>query len=162
MKVIFPLLAVTLVAFVSYTLYISSRYRTDAIRSLAARLGMHYLGSAFPKSLTLYGTPFSGASKVWNVIDGEPRGTRVIAFDCQVGVGKHSWRRTIVAIESEISIVGRLPSLPEMTADRSGRWEILYRPQKRFNLRGTGLMPVEELESNLNAVVDVSSVNRRN
>jgi hypothetical protein len=76
--------------FVFYVLHASQRHRADAIRALAARSGMHYLGNALPKSLQLDGTPFHYVSKAWNVIDGEPRGTRVIAFDCQVGVGKRS------------------------------------------------------------------------
>lgn len=65
--------------FFFYVLHLSARYRADAIRALAARSEMHYLGNALPKSLTLEGTPFYGATKVWNVIDGEPRGTRIMA-----------------------------------------------------------------------------------
>jgi hypothetical protein len=138
---------------VFYALYTSKRYRADAIRALAIRSGMHYLGNALPRSLTLEGTPFYRVSKVWNLIDGEPRGIRIMAFDCQVGVGKHSWRRTVMAVESDGNVLRHLPLHPEMTIDRSGRWNILYRPKAHFSLRIAGLTPVEELEANLNAVV---------
>ena len=88
--------------FVFYALHASERYRADAIRALATRSGMHCLGKALPMSLTLEGTPFHSFSKVWNVIDGEPRGTRIMAFDCQVGVGRGSWRRSVIAVGASV------------------------------------------------------------
>lgn len=140
--------------FLFYALYASERYRADAIRAIAIRLGMHYLGDALPRSLTLEGTPFHHLSKVWNLIDGEPRGTRIMAFDCQVGVGKRSWRRTVIAVESHANdVLGHLSLPPDMTMDRSDRWTILYRPKAHFSLRIAGLTPVEELEANLNAAL---------
>ena len=59
--------------------HLVEKQRTAAIRALATRLGFHFLGTALPQSLRLSGTPFSRHSKVWNVIDGEPRGLRIIA-----------------------------------------------------------------------------------
>jgi hypothetical protein len=124
--------------------------RAAAIRGLAIRSGFHYLGDALPRSLTLYGTPFDHASKVWNVIDGEPRGVRIIAFDCQIGVGKGSLRRTVIAVEggSDLSLFLN----PEMTIDSAGQWKVLYRPRASTNFRIAGLMPPEELEAYLNSV----------
>jgi len=140
--------------FVFYVLHTSERYRADAIRALATRSGMHYLGNALPKSLGLSGTPFHRVSKVWNVIDGEPRGTRVMAFDCQVGAGKGSWRRTVITVETDGDVLGHLLVQRDMTFDRSGRWQVLYRPkQGGFTFRIARLTPVEELEANLNAVL---------
>jgi hypothetical protein len=138
--------------FVFYVLHTSERYRAGAIRTFAARSGMHYLGDALPNSIRLEGTQFHRVSKVWNVIDGEPRGTRVMAFDCQVGAGKQSWRRTVIAIEGDDNVLSRLPFQLDMAIDRSGRWQILYRPKAHFGFRIAGLTPVEELEASLNAV----------
>jgi hypothetical protein len=154
-----PLIAMAgLGVFLFYVLYTSKRYRADAIRALAIRLGMHYLGNALPRSLTLEGTPFYHFSKVWNVIDGEPRGTRIMALDCQVGVGKRSWRRTVIAVEGDGNFLGNVQLHPDMTIDRSGRWKILYHgPKAPFSFRIAGLTPVEELEANLNAVVTASA-----
>jgi hypothetical protein len=45
-------------AFVFYIVQASQRYRADAIRSLASRSGMQFLGNALPKSLGLDETPF--------------------------------------------------------------------------------------------------------
>lgn len=146
---------------VFYVLHASQRYRADAIRALATRLGMHYLGNALPKSLELDGTPFHHYSKAWNVIDGEPRGTRVMAFDCQVAVGKRSWRRSVMAVENDGNVTGHLRVQPEMAIDRSGSWQILYRPKQHFSFRIAGLTPIEELEANLNALVaDSAKINR--
>jgi hypothetical protein len=143
--------------FVFYALYTAERYRAGAIRALASRSGMHYLGNALPKSLRLEGTPLRRLSKVWNVVDGEPRGTRVMAFDCQVGMGKHSWRRTVIAVESDDNALRHPTLFPDMQIDRSGRWQILYRPKAPFTFRVAGLTSVEELEANLNLVLAKSA-----
>jgi hypothetical protein len=131
-----------------FVFYLVERQRTAAIRALASRMGFHFLGDALPQSLTLSGTPFSGHSKVWNVIDGEPRGVRTIAFDCQVGVGKGSWRRTVIAVESA-TYPSPAPFNPEITIDTAGHWKVLYRPKTSINFRIAGLMPLDELESYL-------------
>jgi hypothetical protein len=141
---------VMLAAFIA--LYLSERQRANAVRALANRSGLHYLGNALPRSLTLGGTPFQSASKVWNVIDGEPRGVRVIAFDCRVGVGKGSWRRTVIATESGADLSDAVPFNPDMMVESAGKWKILYRPKGSVNFRIAGLMPIAELEAHLNSV----------
>jgi hypothetical protein len=35
----------------------------------------------------LGGTPFARAAWIWNVIDGDPPGFRIVAFDCRIGAG---------------------------------------------------------------------------
>lgn len=132
--------------------YLVQRRRAAMIRALAARSGYHYLGTSLPRSLTLDGTPFSYLSAVWNVIDGEPRGPRIVAFDCRVGIGKGSWRQTVIAIEGD----GEFPdsSMFDLgyTVDRSGRWKILYRPKNSIEMRIGGLTTVAELEACLNSL----------
>lgn len=141
------LAGVGLALFVAFYLY--EQKRAAAIRGLANRLGFHYLGDALPRSLTLEGTPFHKVSKVWNVIDGEPRGARIIAFDCQVGVGKGSWRRTVIAMASYADSSHALPFNPEMIRESTGEWKILYHPKASVSFRIAGLMPLEELEAHL-------------
>ena len=141
-----------------FVFYLVERQRTAAIRALATRLGFHFLGDALPRSLTLSGTPFSSYSKVWNVIDGEPHGVRIIACDCRVGVGKRSWRRTVIAVESASYHSPALPFNPEMTIDTVGDWKIIYRPKALINVSISGLMPLEELESYLNSFTPNSTV----
>lgn len=132
--------------------YLAERQRAAAIQALASRLGFHYLGSALPRSLTLSGTPFSGHSRVKNVIDGEPRGVRTIAFDCQVGTGKGSWRRTVIAVEESGDFGNVLALNAEMRIEPAGKWKVLYRRKAPFVFRVGELMPLEELESYLNSV----------
>lgn len=130
--------------------YLVERQRGSAIRAMATRSGFHYIGDALPRSLTLHGTPFERASKVWNVIDGEPRGVRIIAFDCRVGAGKGSWKTSVIAIESGAEFSRAFN--PQMNIDSVGRWKFLYRPKAGMEFRASGLMPVEELEAHLNSV----------
>jgi hypothetical protein len=125
--------------------------RTAAIRAIASRSGFHYLGEALPRSLRLEGTPFDRASRVWNVIDGEPHGVRLIAFDCRVGIGKQSWRRTVIAVESGGNPFPQMLH-PGMNIDTSGSWKILYRPKAFFAISIPALMPLQELESYLNGI----------
>jgi hypothetical protein len=141
-----------------YALRRAESQRAAAIRELAARSGFYYLGDALPRSLTLTGTPFDHASKVWNVIDGEPRGIRLVAFDCQIGVGKGSWRRTVIAVEGRADLSFLLN--PEMTIDSVGPWKVLYRPKASTIFRIAGLMSPDELGSYLNSVgADISKSN---
>jgi|SRR5579872_1067829 hypothetical protein len=148
-----PYLFAAGVAAVFYAmLYLGERQRVAAIRTLAARSGFHYLGTALPKSLTLGGTPFERLSNVWNVIDGEPRGIRIIAFDCQVGIGKGSWRRSVIAVQSDADLSSALAFNPDMRIDSAGVWKILYRPKASLNMRVAGLTPVDELGAYLNSV----------
>jgi hypothetical protein len=133
-------------------LYLAGHQRAAAIRSLAIRSGFHYLGNTLPRSLTLSGTPFDRASKVWNVIDGEPHGIRVVAFDCRVGVGKGSWRRSVIAAESSADLSRVVAFNHEIVIDSAGRWKILYRPKASVNFRVAGLTPIGELEAYLNSV----------
>ena len=130
---------------------LAERKRAAAVRALAARSGFHYLGGALPKSLTLYGTPFQSSTKIWNAIDGEPRGIRVIAFDSQVGSGKHSWRRTVIAVENDARASQVLAFIPDATIESVGNWKIIYRPKGVPLFSIFGLMPVEELESYVNS-----------
>lgn len=131
-------------------LYVQKGRRSAAIRSLATRLGFHYLRRELPKSLTLHGTPLSCMSSISNVIDGEIGGVRVVAFDCRIGSGKGSWRRTVIAVESEPEIFGGAFNL-DLSVDRAGRWAFLYEP-KAISIVPRGLMPIAELESHLNAI----------
>jgi hypothetical protein len=134
-------------------LYLTHRHRAATIRALAIRYGFHYLGTALPRSLTLGGTPFDRTSSVWNVIDGEPRGIRMVAFDCRVGVGKGSWCRTVIAVESDGDVLSPVAFNCDMAIDRSGRWKVLYRPKGLFTTRTGGLMPIEELDAYVKAFV---------
>ena len=151
------ILMLSLGGLVLYVLHASEKYRSRAIRTLASRSGLHYLGNALPKSLTLEGTPFRRASKFWNVLDGEPSGTRIMAFDCRVGQGRYSWRRTVIAVESDDSPLARLPLHSNITIDHSGRWQVVYHPRAGFAFRGTGLTPVEELDATLKAILSASA-----
>jgi len=129
--------------------YLADRQRAAAIRAFATRSGFHYIGDALPRSVTLRGTPLEGVSKVWNVIDGEPRGVRIVAFDCRIGMGKGSWRRTVIAVEDATYLLLAPSFNSELTIDTAGNWKILYRPKASVNFRIAGLMPVAELESYL-------------
>jgi hypothetical protein len=132
-------------------LWLRERRRATAIRTVAAQSGFHYLGSVLPSSLTLSGTRLRGLTSVWNVIDGEPNKVRVIAFDCRVGSGKGSWRRTVIAVETPLDVFSNLPSNLDSTVERSGKWIILYK-SKNFSLVPTGLMSVAELKAHLDAI----------
>jgi hypothetical protein len=127
------------------------RKRTAALRAMAIRRGFVYLGRAIPRSLTLRRTPFERATRIWNVIDGDCHGTRVIAFDCDIGSGKGSWRRTAIAAQSANDVFGAVKFSRDLTVDRSGDWIVLYQPRPG-SLFATGLMPVAELEAHLDAI----------
>jgi hypothetical protein len=139
------------VLFLFTILWLRERRRATAIRTMAAQSGFHYLGSVLPNSLTLTGTRLRELTATWNVMDGEPNKVRVIAFDCRVGSGKGSWRRTVIAAQTPLNVFSNLPSDLDGTVERSGKWIFLYKP-KAFSLVPTGLMSISELKAHLNAI----------
>ena len=76
-----------------------SRRRAKEVRHLAETADFHYLAETLPQSILKDLPPL--ITSVWNVLDGERRGRRVVAFDCKFGEGKGSWRRTVIAIQAE-------------------------------------------------------------
>jgi len=130
-------------------LYLRERRRSETMRALAIRSGFNYLGRGVPRSLTLSGTPMDRASSIWNVIDGDRPGVRIIAFDCRIGTGKSSWRRTVIAVKSDKD--DAVSSNRDLAVDHSGGWTILYKPKAFFSIPA-GLMTVNELEARLNAI----------
>jgi len=126
--------------------------RRAAMRALAVRLGLGYFGGAFPRSLDFVGTPLEGITATWNLLDGELGNVRVVAFDCQVGAGKVSWRRTVIAVQIESDIFGLAPDFDTwMTAGRCGAWTVLYEPKDSISL-GSDFMRIPELEARLTAI----------
>ena len=72
----------------------------------------------------------------------------MVAFDCQLGTGKGSWRRSVIAAEGSADF-GMFN--PEFTVERSGAWVLSYQ-SKAVSLIPAGLMPVAEIEARLNAI----------
>ncbi len=129
-------------------LYVREQRRSRTMRALAIRTGFNYFGRGVPRSLSLQGTPMERASSIWNVIDRDRPGIRIIAFDCQIGTGK-GWRRTVIAVKTDDDRA--LLSNRDLTVHSSGDWMILYEP-KAFVLTLNGLMTVDELEARLNEI----------
>ncbi|HXN45388.1 MAG TPA: hypothetical protein VN893_02030 [Bryobacteraceae bacterium] len=127
------------------------RKRKAALRLMASRRGFEYLGEWIPRALSLRGTPFERASWIWNVIEGDCQGIRVVAFDCTIGSGKASRRRTAIAAHSPRDVFGAVKFSRDLTADRSGDWIILYQP-KAIALFEDGLMSVPEVEAHFDAI----------
>ena len=72
------------------------RQRSLAMKQVASKFRFVFLGKALPRSLILETTGLQRISSCWNVIDGERDGLRILIFDCRIGEGKGSWRRTVI------------------------------------------------------------------
>jgi len=124
--------------------------RNAKLREMAARRGFTCLGQTPPRLFTLRGTQLGRARSIWNIIDGDCGGIRVISFDCHVGRGKGSWRRTAIAAQGPPDVFGT--SNVDLTVERCGEWSLLYEPYRFTPFAPTGLMPVSELESRLDSI----------
>lgn len=127
------------------------RVRARAIRGLAEAQGFHYLGEVVPHSLPMASPPFASVTSVWNVVDGEPRGVRIIAFDCRFGEGRGSWRRTVIAVKTDVGKVTGLFSDPVLRIEQMKDWAFIYRPRASGFGRWQ-LMTVPELAAYLGAI----------
>jgi hypothetical protein len=126
-----------------------STVRAAEIRQLAKVHGFHYLGKTLPYSVPLGDLPVGSIMSVWNVIDGESRGRRVVAFDCRFGEGKGSWQRTILAVHDDNVSVSSFDS--GVQVEQVGDWTFLYRP-KQLALIAQQLTPVAELGAYLETI----------
>jgi hypothetical protein len=131
--------------------FIASRKRAKSMVTLADRLGLKMWGDRLPPELTLAGTPIADASATWNVMEGKQNGVPIIVFDCRMGRGKGSWRRTVIAARSSRDVFASVPSESSYTVDRAGEWVVLYAPKRGFAV-GRSLMPLSELEARLSTV----------
>jgi|HubBroStandDraft_6_1064221.scaffolds.fasta_scaffold1212572_1 hypothetical protein len=122
------------------------RRRSLALRQLASKLRFVYLGKALPSSLILETTGLKGISSCWNVIDGERNGLRILIFDCRIGEGKGSWRRTVVAAQGNPYIFRNVPFVLNLSSEQTGDWTVLYQP-KSFGIYPPGLMATTEIEA---------------
>lgn len=127
------------------------RRRTSAIREMAQRVGFTYIGESLPSSVTLRGTALESIGSTWNVIQGERHKIRVISFDCRIGMGKSTWRRTVIAARTEADVFGAVEFSADLTVERSGDWIFLYEPRVA-SLIPSGLMSVDEIEAHLNGI----------
>jgi hypothetical protein len=132
-------------------LFLQQRRRATSMRGLAIRLGFYYLGSALPRSFSAAGTPLTEITSVWNAIDGECAGIRVLAFDCRIGEGKRTRRRTVIAAKTNNDVFGLVGLTRNLTTDRSGDWIFLYEPWS-FSSFSPDLMSMPELEAHLTAI----------
>ena len=126
-----------------------SRTRAKEIRRLAEKAEFHYLAETLPQSILKDLPPL--IKSVWNVLDGERHGRRVVAFDCKFGEGKESWRRTVIAIQAERSSIFASAFDPEVEVEQIGEWTFLYRP-RQLALIARQLTPVAELAAYLDAI----------
>lgn len=118
---------------------------------LMSSLGLKSWGSRLPPELSLTGTPMAHASATWNVMEGERNGIPFVVFDCRMGAGKSSWRRTVIAARSGRDVFAAVPSESSYTVDRCGDWMIFYAPKRGF-IVGPSLMPISELEARLSSL----------
>jgi hypothetical protein len=125
--------------------WVREHKRNAALRVMAVRRGFAFLGPALPRSLRLRGTNLEGATSVWNVVEGDKDGIRVVAFDCLIGSGKGRWRRTVIAAQGPRDVFAVAKLYGDFTLDHSGDWTIMFEPKAVFF--GPGLMPISEVEA---------------
>jgi hypothetical protein len=146
-------IALWMAALASFFLWsaLDDRRRARSIAALASRLGLKSWGNQLPPDLSLSETPMAHASATWNVIEGAQNGVPFIVFDCRIGTGKASWRRTVIAARSSRDVFATVPSESSYTVDRSGEWMVFYSP-KEVSFFGRRLMPVAELEARISTL----------
>jgi hypothetical protein len=122
------------------------RQRSLALRQIASKFGFVFLGNALPGSLNLTATGLERISSCWNVIDGELNGVRIVVFDCRIGEGKGSWRRTVIAAKDNTELFRSVPFVLDLRSEPAGEWALLYQPKTYRNIP-PGLMAASEVDS---------------
>ena len=99
---------------------LKDRRRTKHLATLASSLGLKAWGDQLPSDLSLAGTPMAYRSATWNIFYGVQNGIRFIVFDCRMGTGKGSWRRTVIAARTSRDVFATVPSESSYTVDQCG------------------------------------------
>jgi hypothetical protein len=79
-------------------------------------------------------------------MDGELNGVRIVIFDCRIGQGKRSWRRTVIAVKSHADIFKSVPMVLDLTSGPAGEWTVLYQP-KTYQIIPPRLIAASELDA---------------
>jgi hypothetical protein len=130
---------------------IDDRRRARGIARLANTLGLKARGDQLPADLSLVGTPMANRSTTWNVFEGMQSGIPFVVFDCRIGTGKASWRRTVIAARASRDVFATVPSDYSYTVDHCGEWMVFYSP-KTMSFFGQRLMPIAELEARISTL----------
>jgi hypothetical protein len=146
MPTITTLICLVIAAVILAAFWWQARQRSLALRRLASKFGFAFLGTTLPGSLNLTATGPEAISSCWNVMDGELSGARILVFDCRIGEGKGSWRRTIIAAKGNADIFGSVPLVLALTSEPAGDWTVLYQP-KTYRIIPPGLMAASELDA---------------
>lgn len=111
------------------------RSRAGAMLAFAARLSLHYSPGDqrifgrrpvhYPTGFKMRCYPIYLVSRIWNVIDGERNGIRVLIFDSMIGEGRGARYCTFVATQSTDNLF-KTVKRREKVAQRAG-WTAVYR-----------------------------------
>jgi hypothetical protein len=146
-----PVLPAMVIVAVLLWSYRKARERSRQINDLAQELGFRLLGEDLPLDIDLKSSSISNVSSVWNVIDGTPRGIRIVAFDCRIGQGKGSWETTVIAVNAEPGAVTASGFDLSLEKEHIDGWTLLFhRIGLEFN--GGSKMSSEELKGYLEAI----------
>lgn len=126
------------------------RTRSAEIRALADSCGFYFIGKSLPDSVPAARLPRSPTS-VWNVIDGDVRGVRVVAFDCRFGYRRGSWKRTVIAFGGKQNRPPASLFNTDITKEYVDDWLFLYHP-KQVRFFPDGLMPITEIRAYIESV----------
>ena len=146
-------IAVWVAALASFFLWsaIDDWRRAKEMARMASTLGLKARGHQLPADLSLAGTPLASRSATWNVFEGVQNDIPFVVFDCRIGSGKGSWRRTVIAARASRDVFATVASDFSYTVDQSGEWMVFYSPQN-VSFLGQRLMPIAELEARLSTL----------
>jgi hypothetical protein len=134
-------------------------FRAHAMRAFAATLGFEYKGPAAPKwgfpsfpkikpnlPFHMTGYPLDQIRQVWNLMEGQQSGVRILIFDSVIGRGKGQYA-TFIAWQGQQNPFGR-STFTNYVLHQEG-WTALYRiPALKAPWLWT--MSIKRLNHNLN------------
>lgn len=149
------LIGIVLAVVVSFAVYsiVIEKLRDRELSRNAGRMGLQGEERRGLPELNLAGTSLARTSKIWNERYGRRGGVDVIVFDCRIGEGKGSTRKTVIAARhaGDPFVTAFFESSKiQLSTERAGEWSILFSS-------GISLMPVSEIEAHLDAIGPVTS-----
>ena len=123
------------------------RFRTKGMRELAEKLKFNYKKAGpLPAYFCMTCSPFDQSPLVWNILEGQRNGAKILVFDSVVG---RSYRTVIAVQTSQSPYAVGLESFPGRTLQSDGWVAFVKRPTLLFGLWGIGVHQIDEIIESL-------------
>jgi hypothetical protein len=147
----FLFILLALIAFLIVQDALRLRARTKQIREFAEKRSLTYIGATVPNTFPANAArALRWAHSMRSAVVATNGSKDLILFDCTVGHGRGSRRRTVVAARGQHGAFGLAPFSPDLETEEVDEWTLVYASNRFMSLEeieALRFMSLEEIEA---------------